>query len=210
MRNRLIAIVLTACGAATAAGDIIPVANHSFEAPELPPGDFTLQDVPGWTASSNGFSFGVFYPTVESWGYAASDGHNLLYTDSRTPDGTDYVEQTTNAALTFGGTYTLAIDVIRRPFYGTDTYLIQLLAGSTVIAEDTSTLVIPVGEFRTSVIFYTPDANDPLLGQALTIRLSGVHQTNFDNVRFDGPVPSPSALAPLCLLAFAGRRRRVA
>ncbi len=118
------------------------------------------------------------------------------------------VQQTTNTVLNVGLTYTLMVDVVRRPPpWGTDDYTIRLLAGDTVIAEDVSTLVPPSGQFETSILTYTVLNGDVLAGQALTIQLGGGNQVNFDNVRLEAEVPGAGPLAVLALGGLLARRR---
>jgi len=90
-------------------------------------------------------------------------------------------------------------------------YSVALLAGSTVLASESS--LMPNNGWLTSTVNYTALAGNPLLGTALTILLTtGGTQVNFDNVRLDvSPVPEPETyallLAGLGLVGFAVRRR---
>lgn len=192
-------VVLAALGLATslAPADVI---NASFEEPAVAPDGYTGDGVPGWSAVGSIGAWGAFYPTLGGWGYTASHGNQVLYINGGT------VQQTTNTVLNVGATYTLMVDVVRRPPpYGTDTYTIRLLAGDTVIAKDVSTLTPPHGQFATSVLTYTVLEGDPLAGQALTIQLGGASQVNFDNVRLE--VPGVGPLGVLALGGLLARRR---
>lgn len=175
------------------------VINASFEDPVQGPGGFNASGVPGWSAVESIGAWGAFHPTVASWGYTASHGNQVLYINGGT------VQQATNSVLNVGGTYTLMVDVVRRPDFGTDNYAVRLLVGDTVIAEDISTLTPAPGDFATSVLTYTVLDGDPLAGQNLTIQLGGGSQVNFDNVRLEVP-----GAGPLTVLALSGlliRRR---
>ncbi len=68
-------------------------------------------------------------------------------------------------------------------------YVVELLAGDTVIARDADGALPPVGSFRDAVAFVGADAIDPgSVGLPLAVRLSisadtGPHSTHFDNAR---------------------------
>jgi hypothetical protein len=201
MRFAACALLVAVLAGSASAADV-PIVNASFEQPAFNPNGFNADGVPGWTAVGSISSWGAFRPTVATWGYAASHLNQLLYINGGT------VEQTLPVALEVGITYNLLVDIIRRPGFGTDTYTVQLLAGTTVIASDASTLQPAPGQFATTSLTYTPLAGDPLIGQPLTIRLGGALQVNFDNLRLTA-VP---AAGPLALLGLGGliatRRRR--
>lgn len=188
--------------ATSAFADPVVIINAGFEDRNLSPDDFDSLVPNGWVRAVNQNNLGTFRPTVLTWDYAASEGNNLFYTNG------GFIQQTTSELLTAGSTYTLEVDVIRRPIFFTG-YTVQLLAGDTVIAEDINGLLPPVGGFLVSTLTYVPAANDPLLGLPLTIRLGGPTQANFDNVRLNGVVPAPASAGLLVLAgAFASRRRR--
>lgn len=201
MTKSLFALCASA-GLASAA--VIPVVNHSFEDVTLSAGQFTTTAPTGWTRTldSTG-TVGTFYPTVATWGYVTSDGLNLAYMNGGA------IEQAVGAILVADEAITLTVDVIYRPNFGSRNYRIDLLAGDTIIASDIGTIMPAPGESMESVLTYTPAANDPLLGQQITIRLGGASQVNFDNVRLDAPVPTPGSLALLgAARVLLARRRR--
>jgi hypothetical protein len=168
---------MAVCGLAGAAGaQTIPVTNFDFEDPAQSAGGFTLS-APGWTPVGGGGDWGVFYPTVATWGYVTSLHHQLFYTNGTT------VEQTLAATAQVNTTYTLQVDVINRPNFSGHSYFIELYAGSTLLRRDNNGLAPPVGGFLTSSLYYTVNPGDPVIGQPLRIRLGGANQTNFDNVR---------------------------
>ncbi len=160
----------------TAATAQINITNPSFEEPILGPNAFTTTGIPGWTKVSGSGDWGIFYPTVASWGYTASHGNQLAYTNG------PIIENVTPAVLEAGINYTLCVDVIHRPSFFKQNYTVQLVVGSTVVDEDLGTLTPPVGGHLTSALGYTALPNDPLLGQPIKIRLGGPSQSNFDNV----------------------------
>lgn len=171
---RILAFSAASACASLALAQAIDIANPSFEFPELSAGSFTSTSPDGWTGPSG--SIGVFYPTVSTWGYVASDGDQLAYTNSGA------IMQTLDEVVRPGVEYALMVDIIHRPgFY--NTYKVELLAGDTVVAVDDGVLNPPSGGSKVSVVVYRAQPDDPQVGQPLTIRLSGPTQGNFDNVR---------------------------
>jgi hypothetical protein len=122
-------------------------------------------------------------PTQSSWGYSSPHGNQLLYLNSAT------VQQDAPQLAQAGQTYTLRVQVVHRPGFFNQNYLIQLLAGATVLGADAGTLTPPAGGSLTSTITATVAPGSPGIGQALRIRLGGGTQTNFDNVRLDIGIP---------------------
>lgn len=178
----------------------IPIQNAGFEDAVLGPGGFNSTVPSGWERAVNNLGLGTFYPTVGTWGYTASEGNDLFYANG------GFIEQATTALVEPGLTYTLRVDVIHRPSYFNNGYVVQLLAGPTVVAEDLGGLSPPIGGFAVSELSFTPNPGDPLIGQPLTVRLGGATQSNFDHVRLE-VVPEPAALSLLVLgLAFVRRR----
>ena len=200
-RIRSGALAAMACllaGAASAQS--IFVENHDFEAPVQNLGGFTLGNVPGWTA--NGSNWGVFRPTVATWGYVAPVGNQLLYSNGPT------AQQTVAATAQAGVRYALAVRVVNRPNFGSLDYTIELLAGTTLLGADQGTLSPPVGGSLTSLIVVDVAPGSPAVGHPFTIRLGGPTQVNFDDVRL---VPEPtlaSGLVAVVGLAALGRGRR--
>lgn len=193
-------LVLALCGSASAY--VVPVTNFSFEEPAFNPGGFNSNGANGWTLVSSPTSWGAFHPTVATWGYTASHLNQVLYINNGT------VEQTVSETVTTGHTYTLMVDIVRRPGFGTDVYTVELLAGDTVIAFDFSSLQPEPGEFATTTLTYTSVAGDGLAGENLTIRLGGGNQVNFDHVRLSVEIPSTGSLAVLGLGGLVATRRR--
>jgi hypothetical protein len=72
---------------------------------------------------------------------------------------------------------------------------LNFLAGGSLLAEDNNTRIPGQGGFVTSTVSFTALNADPRLGMPLEIRLSlvtpSVRQTNFDNVRLEGPLAAP-------------------
>jgi hypothetical protein len=157
----------------------IPVNNYSFEAVALSrPGDYTLDNLPGWTW--NGL-ISTFHPIVSAGGdfVAIPDGLNVAAVSSGVS-----ISQTLSAVLTADTQYTLQVGIGNRAsFY--QGYMVTLSAGGTVLATDSS-LSPGTGTFATSTISYLAPATGALIGNALTITLTAKGlsgQTEFDDVR---------------------------
>ncbi|MGD9688129.1 MAG: hypothetical protein AB7V47_00120 [Phycisphaerales bacterium] len=194
---------VVACTASAAHAQSIPVVNHGFEANFAAPNSFPVLIPAGWQLFDPGtiveFSVdavGVLNPTNSTYFPAgAPEGSNvaLIYLDGdrgTTPVG---LQQTVDAVLESGATYTLAVQVgniasgVGAPpfdfFFDLDGfpgYAVQLLAGGEVIAEDHNSMGvgaarIPEGEFRLSTVTFTPEAGHPRVGQALGVRLMNLN-----------------------------------
>jgi hypothetical protein len=182
MRTRLVSCIAGAGAAASAAwAQPIPVQNWNFEAPALQPGGYTLAGVPGWSAvaGSPGGDWGVFYPTQATWGYASPEGHQELYTNGPT------LEQVLGVNVQGGQTYQLRVDIVRRPIYGANNYFVELWGGTVMLARDANSLHPPSGGFMVSTLTVTVPVASPSVGQPLKIRLGGLNQSNFDEVRLN-------------------------
>ena len=96
--------------------------------------------------------------------------------------------------------YTLVFSVGSRADYVFAGYTVELLAGSTVLASDSS-MSPPSGTFATGRIAYSStNASPAILGQALGIRLTGngKGQADFDKISLDAtPTSFPVLLARL-------------
>lgn len=201
----LIGIVGVVGLAAMATAEPILVVNHSFEEPAMGPGGFTQNDVPGWTLRSGDiFQWGAFYPTVASWGYTASHGNQVLYTNEN-----NRVQQTTSAIVTAGELTRIDVDVIPRPGYPNATYFVGLYAGDFFLVTRTGSVgSSPDGVPIPVSLSFLPDSSFSLLGMPITIVLGSSTQVNFDNVRLNGYVPTPGALSLAALAGLVGLRRR--
>jgi hypothetical protein len=189
----------------------IVVANPSFEVPVIAAdGAVTNVGVVGWTLANAAFAFN---PTAAN--ATPTDGTNVLFLQA-----TGSASQTLAAVLTANTLYSLLVDVgSRADFNFSFGYTVELLAGSTVLGTDNAP-VPASGTWAQASIQYTALAGDPLLGQALAIRLtnvpSGSSTTLMDNVRLDGslvqpPGPGPSTVpepgtALLLISGMAARR----
>jgi hypothetical protein len=194
------AIAWALIGASIGSAQSIFIENHDFEAPVQTAGGFTQGGVPGWS-TAGGSSWGVFRPTVPTWGYVAPSGQQLLYSNG------PMIQQTLAATAVAGQRYSLAVRVVNRPTYGSLDYSIELWAGTTLLGFDDASLVPPVGGSLTSLIVVDVAPGSPAVGQPFIIRLGGPSQVNFDDVRL---VPEPvfaSGLVAVVGLAALGRRR---
>jgi hypothetical protein len=200
---------------------LLTVANNSFETPVATPpsgviGSSGTVVLGGWTFDSGVNNGGFANPTIGqtnlpgSW-YGPSptlpNGNQIAWSNGGT------ISQTLSATLQANTRYTLGAYVGRRvsnaAFAG---YNIELLAGNTVLASNNS--VTPVaGDFVYVPVSYTTVGSDPLLGQALQIRLTSLGtQANFDNITLDAAsIPEPSAILGLLgfgLLGIASKLRQ--
>jgi len=99
-------------------------------------------------------------------------------------DGTDgWMSQVLPEVLAPGTRYTLRVEVGRRLNMLPMAYVIQLLAGDEVVAEDTNSLSPTPGTFETSTITFIALPGDARIGEPLKISLgaSGPTQTSFDD-----------------------------
>lgn len=202
MKKTLLSLFLAAGSLAgiPANAALVNVANHSFEDQVLADGAAVV-GIAGWLNSSGG----IFNPTTASF-TSVPDGVNTAWLNGGS------ATQTLATTLAANTAYTLMVDVGDRNDWATfPGYSVALLAGNTVLASESS--LTPNNGWLTSTVSYFATVGNPLLGTALTIRLtSGGTQVNFDNVRLDvSPVPEPETyamlLAGLGLVGFAVRRR---
>lgn len=113
--------------------------------------------------------------------------------------------------------YTLQVEVGNPGaslFAGFPGYAVQLLAGDTIIAEDSNTLDIAEGSFSTSTIVYSTPLDEPNIGQPLQIRLLNTLENdglevNFDDVELSTTsisgstsVPESNSIMSLLLLSI--------
>jgi hypothetical protein len=121
--------------------------------------------------------------------------------------GDGVLVQTLGATLQPNTTYTLAFFVGSRTDVVFGGYNVELLAGSTTLAADSS-LAPPSGTFVMGrVVYSSSGANPALLGQALGIRLTGrgSGQAEFDKISLDATPTTPTLMTRvLPQLAFGG------
>lgn len=166
----------------------IPIANAGFELVVLPcaPGlnCYASFNVAGWTGTGQ---FATLKPSTGPGGIFPSgvpEGVNTAGLGS--DNGNGVLIQTLGATLQSNTTYTLVFSVGSRTDYVFGGYSVELLAGSTTLASDSS-LSPASGTFVTGRIIYSSSAANPaLVGQALGIRLTGARvQANFDKISLD-------------------------
>ncbi|MGQ4650013.1 hypothetical protein [Lyngbya aestuarii] len=188
--------------------ELLPIENAGFEAPTLADGDYTFGSVPGWeiydpnnlvpdSPTNETSNVDVFNPDVNYYPWEAPEGQNVgdVYLIQDPFSGFAGLSQTLDTLLAPNTQYTLEVEVgnAAGSFEGLDLtgfpgYRVELLAGGQVLSTDNNTLCIADGTFGTSTVTYNSTANDPLLGEALEIRLINLLQgpgleVDFDNVR---------------------------
>ncbi len=214
--KKVFVLVLAASFTLPAFGGLLTVANHSFELPNIGTVGGGSGIVADWTATAGSSSL-TLRPSAANLSGGPADGLQVLQMTS----GSRF--QTLSDVLTANMVYSLTVAVGNRNDVTMASYLFTLEAGSTVLATASGPPNgIPAdGDFNDVTITYTALAGDPLLGQALTIRLTHISGANdvhalYDNVRLDasaqqtGDVPEPGSVI-LCvagLAAFGLRRRR--
>jgi hypothetical protein len=174
----------------------IALVNPSFESPAGAQG--TVAGKPdGWIAS-NADPFGVYNPAVGVYSNVVNDvlpspaqGSQLLWINAG-----NYVAQFLTNTLAASETYTLSGAIGNRgDGYGmlpTDREYVNLLAGSTIIAQNTNLPHPGPGGFLTWTISYTSPATGFPSGP-LQIRLGqdGAGEVNFDNITLTATPAAP-------------------
>lgn len=187
-------------------GTPLTILNPSFEDPALAEAQLASGPgvIGGWTFTGTASTFtGIFNPPVGSYPAAGGNG---------TPDGADSTnaaflfhnggvgdsvsaEQLLGDTLTADSEYMLTVAIGRflpdQPFvfssYGG--YSIELLAGTTVIAQSVDEIDPPTGAFRDAFAYVASHTVNPaLIGMPLSIRLDisaldAPRSTHFDNLR---------------------------
>jgi hypothetical protein len=207
----------------------ISVPNFSFEDPALNPGENSnggngLNDttaITDWTITappSSAQNNGVFFPTS---GFsstnplpAPADSDQTAYVFPGAAGGTCSIA-TTNSLGTVAAdmlyTLTVALGNWSVQSFNSGTYTIEILANGTAVASNTlAGSSITQGTFEDLSANFTSPASGGVVGESLTIRLSGLAGANndegfFDNVRLDASaaVPEPGACT-LLIVAAAG------
>jgi hypothetical protein len=179
----------------------IVIANAGFEADILASGGFTTSPN-SWTCTPGanpGVDIcGVYHYTSSQYAVTDPDTGGATGNVAFSNGGTLTQTLTTNLALST--LYTLHVSVGRRLDSSFTSYLIELLAGSTVIASDNTGLNPASGQFLVSNLTYNSGSSNVLAGQPLGILLSGNHtgQPNFDALSLDGSssaIPEPRTAA---------------
>ncbi|HEY9621445.1 MAG TPA: PEP-CTERM sorting domain-containing protein [Crinalium sp.] len=156
--------------------------------------------ITGWTIGAN-TSSGVYYPVASDFTPSLSPNDYVAFINRGS------ISQTLSDTLLADTTYTLNLNVGWRSVFRPVDYSVQLLAGSTLLAEDNltnllqreglTTSAISSGRFFLSSLTFTSTQSTLGIGQPLTIRLSssGI-QTNFNNLTLlavsQTPTPTPT------------------
>jgi hypothetical protein len=193
-RGALFAALLIFCGAQLSVAANVFIANAGFEDVALPCSAGPLcndGNLTGWTGIGQS---ATFMPSIGPGGEYPSgipEGVNVAALGNNS--GSGVLVQTLGITLQPNTTYTLTFSVGSRADYPFAGYSVELLAGSTTVASDSS-LAPPSGTFATGRIVYSTGANPTLIGQTLGIRLTGnaPGQADFDKISLDA---SPTGIS---------------
>jgi hypothetical protein len=180
----------------------IPIANASFEALQFANPPLFAPTIPSWTVGGPPEPFqnaGTGQTNAGQYPGGIPDGVNYAFINN------GFISQTLTTALASSTTYTLGFFVGHRLDEGTDNYIVELLAGSTVLASVNTPLIPSPGTFGQATLTFTSTANDPLAGQLLGIEFeSGTDQADFDLVTLDAVSDAPATVPEPATLAMFG------
>ena len=161
-RRALFAALLIFCGAQLSVAANVFIANAGFEDVVLPctadPTCYIANNVAGWMGTGQ---FYTFKPSSGTFPSGIPEGVNVAALGDSS--GSGVLVQTLGIALQPNATYTLTFSVGSRADYPFAGYSVELLAGSTTIASDSS-LAPASGTFATGRIVYSSTNTSPLLG----------------------------------------------
>ena len=186
-----------------AAAVSIPIVNPSFEDPVQADGQFT-PTATGWTSVGGATDAGVFNPAIADFTAEAPDGQNVGYVYQGPVDaGLSQVLTGELGTFLADANYALTVKVGNSIGYAYDGYRVQLLAGTTVIAEDDNLTPPAVDAFVPVTVNYSYNAglHASLVGQPLEIRLlsknlvGGNSEVEFDDVGLSVSFANPIANA---------------
>jgi len=201
----------------------LTVLNPGFESPVLANGVSSATAL-NWAEAPSIFALSLNPSAADMNGGLAAEGNNVG-ASVKLENSPTMLFQSLAATLSANTTYTLTVaighPIPNAPPFGPPLtyggYQVVLSAGNTVLAQDNTSIVVPLGEYRTSTVNYTALPGNPLLGQPLVITLLTPGTTTFDGVYFDDvkldatPVPEPSAVVSIALggLLLLRVRRKV-
>ncbi len=186
----------------TARGSVpVPITNPGFENPvQATEGAYT-DSIIGWSVV-NGGGIGVWNVETADFPAQAPEGANVAYIYSATAiQGFGQVLSDPTGLLQAGASYSLTVKVGNSASYtGFPGYQVQLLAGTTVLAQDDNSSPPGEGLFVTSTVSYTYNpAHSELVGLPLEIRLlskglqTGENEMEFDDVKLSATLADPVA-----------------
>jgi len=155
---------------------IIPIVNASFEDSLLSNGQFTIENIPGWTYLGGPGNGGAYNPLASDFIGSIPDGNNTAYSNG------GGFSQVLSSNLEANKVYTLSVDIGDRTNTNLTPFSVEVLAGGNVLASGTqSDVFVPSGGFG-SLSFSFDSSSSAFIGEPLEIRFqaSGA-QVNFDN-----------------------------
>jgi hypothetical protein len=208
----IVVALIVFSGSAAAAS--IPIQNANFASPNLGGASGTefAAGSTGWTGFLSTVNNQYFIANGIPYGFPSTPNGDQLGFVGLGFSGGDYFYQTLSASLTADTTYTLSFWV-GNPVggFGFDGYQAELLAGSTILAVDTTGVTPAVGSFLLDTFSWDSATATPTqlaaIGQPLRIQfLQGVPSNEsgtvaFTDITLDGTsdtaqtsgVPEPSA-----------------
>ncbi|MFO0828514.1 MAG: hypothetical protein U0572_10250 [Phycisphaerales bacterium] len=180
---RALAVGVASLLAGGAWGVEIPVANPSFESPNLATCEW-LGPVPGWGVTEGGVwnpGTGTTCAPLNGFPNGVPHGDQVGWVNTVNQP----LKQTVAVTVQAGAQYTLQVDVGRRSDgYPMQSYAVRLVANGIVLAQDANSLSPAPGSFQTSTVTFTVPADHPAIGAPLEIHLVLVAgpQADFDNV----------------------------
>lgn len=197
----------------------ITIVNPGFEDPVAGGSGVTNGSPPGWVLVGTGGVWNINSPTDYGfWDVGSPEGKQVGFLTSAPEPGVGSLPSSFTQVLTDTvdtGLYTLSGQVGHPRGYGANVdpsldtiWTVELLAGATVIASNSGT-VVPDAQFDPFSASVNIMGGSPFIGQPLSIRLSTNNaQTAFDQVSLDVVPEAASVAIWSILVGLVGLSRR--